>query len=277
MLVCFALGLLRFPWGLSGLLSLIDFFIPWMLKAVAALNFGACMGALLCPCGLCFGGVWLCLALGVLACCGAFLLPQLNPRASLRAALSDWRVPALPLRALPLVGFALPLVGFALPLRALPCMGFALPCMGFALPLVGFALALPALPCMGLALPCMGLALALVGFALALPALPCMGLALPCMGLALPCMGFALPCMVLGAWGAWCWVLGVGCLGCLVLGAWCWVLGVLGVGCLGCWVLGVLALAPAPWGRLSFLRFALQTPMMIKSTMKNPKALPRPR
>ena len=57
----------------------------------------------------------------------------------------------------------------------------------------------------------------------------------------------------------------------------------LGVGCVvsGCGVCGVgvwgVALAHAPLGRLSFLRFALQTPTMIKSTMKNPKALPRPR
>ena len=86
-----------------------------------------------------------------------------------------------------------------------------------------------------------------------------LGWACSCLGgLALACLGacFGLP------WGL-LW-LGVG----LAL-AWCGVLGVWGVGVWG------VALAPAPWGRLSFLRFALQTPMMIKSTIKSLKALPR--
>ncbi|MBQ1570269.1 MAG: hypothetical protein IIZ78_04010, partial [Clostridiales bacterium] len=217
MLECFALGLLRFPLGLSGLLSLIDFFMLLMLKAVAALNFGACLGLLLWLCLLCFGWVGLCLGALALALCGALPAALVIPLAALRAALFDWRVPALALPALPWVGFALPWVGFALALPALPWVGFALPWVGFALPWVGFALALPALP-------------------LALPALPWMGLCFALGG-------------VLGAWGVWCWVLGV-------LGAWgvgCWVLGVWGVGVWG------VALAPAPWGRLSFLRFALQT------------------
>ena len=86
-----------------------------------------------------------------------------------------------------------------------------------------------------------GLCFGSAAFALALPALLWVGGALPCFG----CAGLL--------WGL-LW---------LAVGLWLWVWGV--------------ALAPAPLGRLSFLRFALQTPMMIKSTMKNPKALPRPR
>ena len=113
MLKCFALGLWQFPWGLFGLLSLIDFFMPWMLKAVAALNFGACLWRLLWLCLLCFGWVGLCL--------GAL---------------------ALALPALPWVGFALPWVGFALALRALLWLGWALPWVGFALPWVGLCFAL---------------------------------------------------------------------------------------------------------------------------------------
>ena len=42
--------------------------LPWGLPLAA---FGACLGAFLWLCGLCFGGVGLCLALGVRACCGA--------------------------------------------------------------------------------------------------------------------------------------------------------------------------------------------------------------
>ena len=166
MLKCFALGLLRFPWGLSGLLSLIDFFMLLMRKAVAALNFGACLWRLLWLCLLCFGWVGLCLGALALALCGAFPAAQMKPLAALLIGLLfhfDWRVPALALPALPWVGFALPWVGFALALRALPWVGFALPWVGFALPWVGFALALPALPWVGFALPWVGLCFALGG------------------------------------------------------------------------------------------------------------------
>ena len=141
-----------FGGGVSGLLSLIDFFMLLMRKAVAALHFGACFGLLLWLCLLCFGWVGLCLGALALALCGALPAALVKSLAALRAALFDWRVPALALPALPWVGFALPWVGFAL--------------------------------------PWVGLCFALGG--------------------------------VLGAWGAWCWVLGV-------LGAW-------GVGCLGCWL-----------------------------------------
>ena len=114
---------------------------------------------------------------------------QMNHHDALRAALIDWRVPALALDALPWVCFALPWVCFALALWALLWWGVALPCFG-------------------------------------------------CAGL---------------LWGL-LW---------LAVGLWLWVWGV--------------ALASAPLGRLSFLRFALQTTMMIKITMKSLMALPRPR
>ena len=140
MLECFALGLLQFPWGLSGLLSLIDFFMPWMLKAVAALNFGACLGLLLWLCLLCFGWVGLCLGALALALCGALPAALVIPLAALLVGLLfhfDWRVPALALPALPWVGFALPWVGFALALPALPLALPALPWMGLCFALGG--------------------------------------------------------------------------------------------------------------------------------------------
>ena len=73
MLKCFALGLWQYPWGLSFwgcFLSLIDIFMPWMLSAVSALNFGACFGLLLWLCLLCFGWVGLCLGWALLWLCG---------------------------------------------------------------------------------------------------------------------------------------------------------------------------------------------------------------
>ena len=83
-----------------------------MLRAVAALNFGACLWRLLWLCLLCFGWVGLCLGALALALCGAFPAAQMKPLDALRAALFDWRVPALALPALPWVGFALPWVSF---------------------------------------------------------------------------------------------------------------------------------------------------------------------
>ena len=80
-------------------------------------------------CGLCFGWVGLCLGALALALCGAFPAALVNHHDALRAALIDWRVPALALAALPWVGFALPLVGFALALWALLWWG-VLACCG---------------------------------------------------------------------------------------------------------------------------------------------------
>ena len=146
MLKCFALGLWQYPWGLSFwgcFLSLIDIFMPWMLSAVAGLNFGACFGLLLWLCLLCFGWVGLCLGALALALCGALPAAMVKPLAALRAALFDWRVPALALPALPWVGFALPWVGFALALPALPwvgvcfALGGALLCLGWGVGCLG--------------------------------------------------------------------------------------------------------------------------------------------
>ena len=137
MLECFALGLLRYPWGLSlqgCFLSLIDIFMPWMLKAVAGLNFGDCLGLLLWLCLLCFGWVGLCLGALALALCGALPAALVKSLAALLIGLlfhSDWRVPALALPALPWVGCWMLGVGFALALPALPWVGFALPWVGF--------------------------------------------------------------------------------------------------------------------------------------------------
>ena len=80
---------------------------------------------------------------------------------------------------------------------------------------------------LGLAL---GLCFGSVGFGLGGLALAWVGLLWLALGLALAWVGFALGGLcfalggVLGAWGGWCWVLGVGGVG--VWGGWCW-----GVGC----------------------------------------------
>ena len=169
MLKCFALGLWQFPWGLFGLLSLIDFFMPWMLKAVAALNFGACLWRLLWLCLLCFGWVGLCLGALALALCGAFPDAKVNPLAALLIGLLfhfDWRVLALGWACLLWVGA---LGGFGACLGALLWLcglwlGWACSCLG------------------GLALACLGACFGLGGLGFAL------GGALLCLG-----WGFALP------------------------------------------------------------------------------------
>ena len=109
---------------------------PWVAFALA-------LRPLLWLCLLCFGWVGLCLGALALALCGALPSAQMIPLAALRAALFDWRVPALALPALPWVGFAL----------ALPALPLALP----ALPWVGLCFALGgALLCLGWGVGCLG-------------------------------------------------------------------------------------------------------------------------
>ena len=89
---------------------------PWVAFALA-------LRPLLWLCLLCFGWVGLCLGALALALCGALPSAQMIPLAALRAALFDWRVPALALPALPWVGFALALPALPLALPALPWVG----------------------------------------------------------------------------------------------------------------------------------------------------------
>ena len=136
-----------------------------------------CLGALLWLCGLCFGGVWLCLALGVRACCGAFIDAMVNHHVALCFGLLfhiDWRVPALALDAL----------------GVLACCGA---CSGLLWGLLWLAL--------GLALACSGACSGLLWGLLWLAVCGVLG----CVVLGVGCLG----CLVLGAWG-WLWLLPLG-------------------------------------------------------------------